>query len=58
MNTIYAKKILFNIEQNDLDRMTTMRTKRKLDQSEFIRRAIRVYMAELFIEERKRGDGG
>jgi hypothetical protein len=52
----YAKKILFNIAQNDLSRMTTMRSARGLEQSEFIRRAIRVYMAELTIEEMRRDE--
>ena len=52
----YAKKILFNISQNDLSRMTTMRTNRGLDQSEFIRCAIRCYMADLTLEEMRRGE--
>jgi len=54
--TRFAKKILFNIEQHDLDRMTTMRSKRGLDQSEFIRCAIRCYMADLTLEEMRRGE--
>lgn len=52
---IYDKKILFNINQTDLDRMTDMRTKRGLDQSEYIRRAIRMYFAEHKLEELRRG---
>jgi len=42
----YAKKILFNISQAENDQMTAMRLKRGLDQSEYIRRAIRMYVAE------------
>jgi hypothetical protein len=53
--TQYAKKILFNISQTYLDRMTDMRTKRGIDQSEYIRRAIRIYVAEHKIEELRRG---
>ncbi|GLQ05869.1 ribbon-helix-helix protein, CopG family [Sneathiella chinensis] len=49
--SLFAKKILFNISQFDLDRMTEMRVKRGLDQSEYIRRAIRMYVAEQKIEE-------
>lgn len=54
--SFYAKKILFNITQSDLDRMTEMRTKHGLQQSEYIRRAIRMYVAEQKLEElRKAG---
>lgn len=51
MNSFYAKKIIFNITQADLDRMTDMRNKRGLEQSEYIRRAIRMYVAEHKITE-------
>lgn len=49
--TQYAKKIIFNITQSDLDRMNSMRNKRRLSQSEYIRRAIRMYVAEQKVEE-------
>ncbi len=47
----FDKKILFNISQTDIDRMTEMRLTRGLDQSEYIRRAIRMYVAEQKLEE-------
>ncbi|MEH6477837.1 MAG: ribbon-helix-helix protein, CopG family [Sneathiella sp.] len=47
----FDKKILFNISQVDADRMTEMRLARGLDQSEYIRRAIRMYVAEQKLEE-------
>ena len=47
----FRKKILFAITQQDLDQIDDMQAKRKLSQSEYIRRAIRVYAAELKIEE-------
>jgi len=47
----FDKKILFNISQTDDDRMTEMRLSRGLDQSEYIRRAIRMYMAEQKLED-------
>lgn len=47
----FAKKIIFNITQTDLDRLTGARTKLGLQQSEYIRRAIRMYVAEQKIEE-------
>ena len=53
--SIYAKKILFNITQTDIDRMTEMRKKHGLQQSDYIRRAIRMYVAEQKIAELGRG---
>lgn len=47
----YAKKILFNIAQADYDRLREMSGKRGLSQSSYIRRAIRMYVAEQKIEE-------
>jgi len=47
----FDKKILFNISQTDIDRMTEMRLKHGLDQSKYIRRAIRMYVAEQKLEE-------
>ena len=52
----FAKKIIFNISQHDLDRMTEMRGKLDLDQSTYIRQAICMYTAEQKIEEFRRGD--
>jgi hypothetical protein len=47
----FAKKLIFNIAQNDLDHMTTACIKEGVDQSEFIRRAIRVRVAEQRLAE-------
>lgn len=47
----FDKKILLNISQDDVDRMTEMRIARGLNQSEYIRRAIRMYVAEQTLEE-------
>lgn len=55
MNSYYAKKIIFNITQFDLDRMNEMRNKRGLNQSDYIRSAIRMHVAEHKIEELNRG---
>ena len=55
--SFYAKKLIFNITQTDLDRMTAMRLKHGLQQSEYIRRAIRVYVAEHTIQEMNRESG-
>jgi len=56
MMSLYAKKILFNITQADWDRMSQMRSKRGLSQSSYIRRAIRMYVAEQKIEELRQLD--
>lgn len=58
MNSFYAKKIIFNITQFDLDRMNEMRGKRGQSQSEYIRSAIRMHVAEHKIEELSRGEVG
>jgi metal-responsive CopG/Arc/MetJ family transcriptional regulator len=50
----YAKKILFNITKLDLDRMDDTRGKMNLEKSEFIRRAIRSYVAEQKLAEFER----
>jgi len=47
----FDKKVLFNISQTDVDRMTDMRLARGLDQSEYIRRAIRMYVADQKLED-------
>ena len=47
----YAKKILFNITKTDLDRMDDARGKLKLTTSDFIRQAIRAYVAEKMVAE-------
>ena len=52
--TKYEKQIFIRISQNDFDRMTETRDKIGLNQSEFIRRAIRTYDAEQRIELFKR----
>ena len=52
----FAKKLIFNIAQNDLDHMTTACIKEGVDQSEFIRRAIRVRGAEQRLAEISAGD--
>ena len=51
----YAKKILLNISQSDLDRMKTMCAKHGLSQSEYIRQAIRMRVAEHVIQDLKSG---
>jgi hypothetical protein len=54
-NSFYDRKISFNITTYDDDRMTDVRRKLNLEQSEFIRRAIRAFtvhhMAEIFRQE-------
>ena len=52
-NSYYAKKILFNITKTDLYRMDLVRSKMNLEKSEFIRRAIRAYVAEQMMAEFK-----
>jgi metal-responsive CopG/Arc/MetJ family transcriptional regulator len=51
MKPFYAKKILFNITKTDLDRMDDARGKLKLTTSDFIRQAIRAYVAEQMVAE-------
>ena len=46
MSRFYAQKILFNITQADLDGMDAARAGENLTQSDFIRKAIRAYVAE------------
>ena len=51
--SFYAKKIIFNITETDLYRMDLVRSKMGLEKSEFIRRAIRSYVAEQMVAEFK-----
>ena len=57
MSHFYAQKILFNITRTDLDRMNDIREKMKLTKSDFIRQAIRAYVAEQMVAEFKRSRG-
>ena len=50
MSRFYAKKILFNIAQADIDGMNEIRAKLGMSQSDFIRNAIRTYTAEKRVE--------
>ncbi len=53
--SFYAKKIIFNITQFDLDRMTEMRIKKGLSQSQYIRQAIVMHVAGHKTQELERG---
>ena len=57
MSRFYAQKILFNITKTDLDRMNNVRGKLKLTMSDFIRQAVRAYVADQMLAEYKLNRG-